>query len=219
MKQPNTIVIRDNIKSNWQWYALIWFMLLIILLLSTCNGVDGIRDKVNGYACQYCEGSSTIDTMYVDTGSVTFTPVLQVDTIIDSIPYPVYITDSFLQTVDTAAILRAYFLQHYYTIPFDTLEVKGKLKFKVWRNKVWNPELTISNYRPTVIHTETEYKPTEKVRVWIGMSASARHELPLKPDLHPSFAIQDRKGRIYLGQYGVFTQRIQVTGLIRLGKK
>jgi len=216
VKEANTIVIRENLKSNWQWYVIAGFLLLIILLLATCNGVDGIRDKVNGYACQYCEGSSTIDTMYVDTGSVAFIPHYVVKT--DTMMVKTVITDTFLRDVDTAAILRAYFLQHYYTIPFDTLEVKGKLRFKVWQNKVLDPKLTISNYRPTVIHTENEYKPVEKVRVWMGVSLSARHDMPLKPDLHPSFAIQDRKGRIYMVQYGTFTSRIQVTGLVRIGK-
>ena len=75
MKQPNTIVIRDNIKSNWQWYALIWFMLLIILLLSTCNGVDGIKERWNAEMCRYCTGEITrIDTVYQDTARVIYMP-------------------------------------------------------------------------------------------------------------------------------------------------
>ena len=217
MKEPNTIVIKEAVKRDWRWYLIIGFLLLILLLLATCNGVDGIRDKVNGYACQYCESSSTIDTLYVDTGSVAFMPQIVLKT--DTMMFKTVITDTFLRDVDTAAILRAYFLEHYYTIPFDTLQVKGKLQFTVWQNKVLDPKLTISNYRPTVIHTETEYKPVEKIRVWIGVSLSARHKLPLQPDIHPSFAIQDRKGRIYMVQYGTFTSRIQVTGLVRIGKK
>lgn len=116
------------------------------------------------------ETTTTIDTLYQDTGTVSFVdrPVPYAV----NIPSPAQVDSFFIAAdIDTLELMADYFATRSYAVTYDTNEVKVSLRFDVHRNALKDSlRLTVSNVRPTQIITNTTTVANPK-RLSLGLSA------------------------------------------------
>jgi hypothetical protein len=146
-------------KPNWTHG-----LLLIVGLVLGCLLCKQCGD------CSVTE-TTTIDTLYQDTGRVVFTDVPQ--------PFEVikwqtrWLHDTTQLTVtDTPAFVESCLETVNYFQVYDTNEVKIGLHISVFRNRLDSLRLEVSNVRPTTIVTNTT--TVNKQRAWgidLGLGA------------------------------------------------
>lgn len=115
------------------------------------------------------ESTTTIDTLYQDTGRITLDTILQPHTVF--VPGARQVDSFFIDAdIDTQELMADYFTTRSYILNYDTNEVKLGLRFQVFRNALKDSlSLTVANLRPTQVITNTTTVNNEpKLSLWLG---------------------------------------------------
>lgn len=190
MDKPLNIIVGDN-NQRLPW-LIIGILVIVIILMKQCNGVSKVGDLV----CDY----PPMQKVYIDTGRVVRISVpLPKDTITDTLIINKFIT--IPQEVDTQAIIEDYFRVYAYQDSFKANDVTVTVYDTIGTNRILSRRWEMNNYRPTLVKKDV-------VKLFVGMSLSSRHELPLRPDISPSLMLMTKKDLGVSISYSIFDRRV-----------
>lgn len=154
---------------------------------------------------------TTTDTIWKDTGSVSYIPK----------PYPVYIdtsrTDTIIIPADSLAIVQAYIKLHqeFYSTYFykDTVlndsSMFIEIGTKISQNKPLNYSVTYFDKTPTVINNITNIYA--KNEFFIGAEVGLNN-------FSPGLVFSSKKGYLIEGNYDVLNSQIKVGAYVNINK-
>jgi hypothetical protein len=126
-----------------------------------------------GSVTQHADTSTTVVYVY-DTN--TYTPQVPPPTPRSSVirlPAPAAASDKPLTPVDTAAIVHAYFMAHFYEQTIQDSNITATIRDSVYNNNITWRNFSYRLLRPTAIITNTIIKPVEaRNQLYAGFGAS-----------------------------------------------
>lgn len=151
-------------KIDWKWFAIILLALVVLALLS--RNCSKRRSE-----------SVTTTTVRIDTLHAT-------DTIFFPAPYRVDYKVPYLLKIDTAAIIRDYFNEKYYSLEYRDTAIEAVTDVKVKGNAIEMAALDYTITQRNTLTTQTTFKEP-KFSFWAG--GGLTYSIPNKK---PGFELQ-----------------------------
>lgn len=169
-----------------------------------------------GSGTQQADTSTRVAYVY-DT--ITYTPPVQPPTprtSVSRLPAPAAESVKPPTPVDTPAIIRAYFMAHYYEQCIEDSNIIATIQDTVFNNSITHRTFSYRLLRPTAIVTNTIVKQPEDRNSWFLGFGSAVGVLQSSPTVGPELLITQNKYAYRIGYH--FPGNVQAAIYIKIGK-